>query len=180
MMLIIMSNYLISVYELSKIYTNKFLKSYPKERFHQLISINQYFSYVFFKNLYFQSVSSFLPLIYRKLLKIDPSWFPPFYTSLNIKIFLFIHIISSVGLILNNEFGTLVDYFLLDPYSTYLNDAKEYSDIILSDGNKALKKEAIHVDLPNDLKTAKLTKNIIQVVLICITFSIVCCSLDAF
>ena len=180
MLLIILCNFILSVHELSKIYTNQFLKKYSKERFHQLVSFNQFFSYVFFKNFYFQSVGSFLPLIFRKLFKLDPSWFPPFYNSKNLKIFLFFHIISAVGLIFINEIGSFVDYILVDPCASYLTHAKEFSDVIYSEGNKGLQKEAIHIDLPNDLKTSKLTKHVIQTVIVFIALGIVYATLDTF
>ncbi len=48
MALIILLNYLISIYDIYKKSFSILLKKYTKKTFHQLISINQYFCYIFF------------------------------------------------------------------------------------------------------------------------------------
>jgi hypothetical protein len=174
--LIILFNNLISIYDIYKFNSNILLKNYSRKTFYKLININQYFCYIFFKNLYFQSIGSFIPLICKKLFKIQPSWFPYFYTSVNIKLFLFIHVISSLGLIFNKEIGLLFDYYFSDTNSLYYT--KEYADVILN--NNFLKNNVIHVDLPDDLKTVKSNKNIIQIIIICTTLSIIYLSINTF
>lgn len=106
------------------------------------------------------------------------AWFPYFYTSMHIKLFLFVHVISSLSLIFNKEIGFLFDYYFSDINSLYLYNTKKYSDVILD--NNHLKNEAIHVDLSDDIKTVKFNKNIIQVVILCTTLSIIYLSMDAF
>ena len=125
----------------------------------------QYLFYIFFKNLYLNSISSFIPLICKKLFKTQPY----FYISTNIQLFLFIHIVSCLGLVFNQEIGSLIDYYYSDTNSLY--HAKEYADIILNDDN--LKKEALHVDLPDDIQTAKFYKKITQIVLCCVALGLI-------
>lgn len=175
MMLIILFNYLLSFDEILKVYFNKLLKTYSKKHFHKLVSLNQYLCYIFFKNLYLQSITSFLPLIYKKLFKKKSSWFFYFYTPTNIKVFLFIHIISSLGLIFNKEIGLFIDYFL---NITSLWELKECGDVVVD--TDYLKKDVVHINLPDDPKISKSYKNMMQVVVICTTIGIIYLCIGSF
>jgi hypothetical protein len=121
-----------------------------------------------------QSIVGFIPLICKIFFKKQPSWFPYFYTSVNIKLFLSINIISSLGLIFNKEIGFFIDY-LLDINSLY--ELKEHADVILD--TDSLKNEVIHIDL-DDPKTAKFNKKIMQAVVLCTTISIIYLSMSSF
>ncbi len=67
-------------------------------------------------------------------------------------------------------------YYFSDTNSLYYT--KEYADVILN--NDFLKNEAIHLDLPNNLETVKFNKNILQIIVICTTLSIIYLSMNVF